>query len=207
MNIVIYIGVLIFSVVVHEVCHGLMAERCGDKTARFSGRLTLNPIPHLDPVGSILLPLFAIISHLPVLGWAKPVPVNPYNFNNPRRDMVLVALAGPFSNIGLAIIASIILRLPFIPAFSYLEHLFFCFVITNFLLALFNLVPIPPLDGSRIIAYLLPPQTSFRVSFLEPFGFILLILLLGFGALNFIAKIALYLSYLGVGGRFSHFNL
>lgn len=207
MNLIIYVCVLIFSVVVHEVCHGLMADKCGDYTARVSGRLTLNPIPHLDPIGSILMPLLAFISHIPVPGWAKPVPVNPYNLNNPRKDIVKVALAGPLSNIGLAIASSIILRSPVIPAFSYLEHTLLCFVIANFLLALFNLIPIPPLDGSRVIAYLLPSQTSFRVGFLEPFGFILIILLLGFGFLNFIGKIAIDLSYLGIGERISHFSL
>ncbi|MEW6102732.1 MAG: site-2 protease family protein [bacterium] len=207
MGLIIYIAVLLFSVVIHEVSHGFVADRCGDHTARLSGRLTLNPVAHLDPIGSILVPLFAFITHIPVPAWAKPVPVNPYNLNNPKIDMVKVALAGPFSNIGLAIISSIILRFPFIPAFSYLEHILFCFVIANFLLAFFNLIPIPPLDGSRIIAYLLPSYTSFRVSFLEPFGFIFLILLLSFGFLDFIVKIALQLSYLGVGERIFHFHL
>lgn len=193
--------------IIHEVSHGLMADKCGDSTARLSGRLTLNPLFHLDPIGSILLPLFAFISHIPVPGWAKPVPVNPYNLNNPRKDIVKVALAGPLSNIGLAIVASIILRSPIIPAFSYLEHILFCFVIANFLLAIFNLIPIPPLDGSRIIAYLLPSQTSFKISLLEPFGFILIILLIGLGFLDFIVKIAFYLSFLGIGERVFHFHL
>lgn len=193
--------------VVHEVFHGLMADKCGDPTARNLGRLTLNPIPHLDFVGSILMPLFAFISHIPVPGWAKPVPINPYNFNNPRKDIIKVALAGPFSNIGLAITSSIILRSPIIPAFSYLEHLLLCFVIANFLLALFNLIPIPPLDGSKILAYLLPSQTSTRVSFLEPFGFILIILLISLGFLSFIVKGTFYLSYLTIGNRLLHFHL
>ncbi|MEW6006592.1 MAG: site-2 protease family protein [bacterium] len=207
MNLVIYIAVLLFSVVIHEVSHGLVADRCGDKTARLSGRLSLNPVAHLDPIGSILVPLFAFVTHIPVPAWAKPVPVNPYNLNNPRNDMVKVSLAGPLSNIGLAIISSIILRLSFIPVGSYLEHLLLCFVIANFLLAIFNLIPIPPLDGSRIIAYFLPPDTSFKVSFLEPFGFIILILLLGFGFFNFIVQIAFRLSYFGVGERIFHFYL
>ncbi|MEW6680461.1 MAG: site-2 protease family protein [bacterium] len=207
MNLVIYIAVLLFSVVIHEVSHAFVADRCGDKTARLSGRLSLNPVAHLDPIGSILVPLFAFITHIPVPAWAKPVPVNPYNLNNPRNDMVKVALAGPLSNIGLALISSIILRLSFIPVGSYLEHILLCFVIANFLLSLFNLIPIPPLDGSRIIACLLPPNTSFKVSFLEPFGFIILILLLSFGFFNFIVQIAFRLSCFGVGERIFHFYL
>lgn len=206
MNLIIYVCVLIFSVVVHEVFHGLMADKCGDPTARELGRLTLNPLRHLDPIGSILMPIFAFISHIPVPGWAKPVPINPYNFKNPN-DIIKVALAGPFSNIGLAITSSIILRSPIIPAFSYLEHLLLCFVIANILLALFNLIPIPPLDGSRIMAYFLPSLTSFRISSLEPFTFILLFLLVSFGFLDFIVKATFYLSYFMVGNRFSHFHL
>ncbi|MEW6481651.1 MAG: site-2 protease family protein [bacterium] len=207
MNLVIYIAVLLFSVVIHEVSHAFVADTCGDKTARLSGRLSLNPVAHLDPIGSILVPLFAFITHIPVPAWAKPVPVNSYNLNNPRSDMVKVALAGPLSNIGLALISSIILRLSFIPVGSYLEQILLCFVIANFLLSLFNLIPIPPLDGSRIIAYFLPPNTSFKVSFLEPFGFIILILLLSFGFFNFIVQIAFRLSYFGVGERIFHFYL
>lgn len=207
MGLIIYICVLIFSVIVHEVFHGLMAEKCGDPTAREEGRLTLNPLPHLDPFGSILMPLFAFISHIPVPGWAKPVPINPYNFNNPRKDIMKVALAGPLSNIGLAIISSIILRSPIIPPFSPLEHLLFCFVIANILLALFNLLPIPPLDGSRIIDYLLVSQTSLRVRLPEHFGFILLFLLVSLGFFNFIVKATFYLSYVMVGKRIFYFHL
>lgn len=207
MNLIIYITVLLFSVVIHEVCHGLIADKCGDSTAKDSGRLTLNPVSHLDPIGSILMPLFAFITHLPVPAWAKPVPVNPYNLNNPGKDMVKVAISGPLSNIGLAIVSSIVLRSSLIPQGSYLEHLFLCFVIANFLLAIFNLIPIPPLDGSRIMAYLLPPQTSFMVSRLEPFGFIILILLLYSGSLDFIVRLAFYLSYWTAGEVFFHFHL
>ncbi|HAW49699.1 TPA: site-2 protease family protein [bacterium] len=206
MNLIIYVFALILSIVIHEIAHGFVADKCGDPTARLSGRLTLNPLNHLDPIGSILIPLFVFITTIPVPGWAKPVPVNPYNLNNPRIDMVKVAFAGPFANIGLAVVSSIILRLPIIPPNTYLEHLFLCFVVANFLLALFNLIPIPPLDGSRIVAGLLP-STSFRPSPLEPFGFIIIILLLYSGAFKFIVNLALYLSCLGVGERFLHFAL
>ncbi|MEK9148830.1 MAG: site-2 protease family protein [Candidatus Desantisbacteria bacterium] len=206
MNLFIYFAVLIFSVTVHEVAHGWMADKCGDSTARLYKRLTLNPLAHLDLVGSILIPLLLFLTRSPImLGWAKPVPVNFYNLRNPKADMVKVALAGPGANIGLALISSLILRLGAVPQLTLLEHLLLCGVIVNFILAIFNLLPIPPLDGSKILMGILPSGLSNKYARLERFGFFILILFIAVGALDFVVHLAFYLSYFGVGER--HFHL
>lgn len=174
---IINIVILIMSIVVHEVAHGWAANKLGDPTAKLDGRLTLNPIKHLDPVGSILIPGLLLITGTPFLfGWAKPVPFNPYNLRNPRRDEALIAAAGPASNIIIAIIAGIILRL-FAPMLApLLVSALFLTVVLNLVLAIFNLVPIPPLDGSKILFSVLPQSyTGFRAT-LEGFGFFLVIL-------------------------------
>ncbi len=155
-----YIVVLIFSVIVHEVSHGAIADYLGDPTARLEGRLTLNPISHIDPFGSVLLPLIMYISTGSVFGWAKPVPYNPYNLKNPKSGAALIAAAGPASNLLLAIIFGFALKssaaLGISPA---LAQAFATIVYTNVLLAVFNLVPIPPLDGSKLLFGLLPNTT------------------------------------------------
>jgi Zn-dependent protease len=157
MTTVFTILVLILSVVVHEVAHGWAAYALGDPTAKLAGRLTLNPLPHLDPLGSVFLPLLLFITHSPILfGWAKPVPYNPYNLQAGRWGPAMVAVAGPVSNLFLAGIFSIIIRLTMgaMPiAFFQLTALI---VIINLGLALFNLIPIPPLDGSKILFALIP---------------------------------------------------
>jgi Zn-dependent protease len=161
MDTVFSIIILVMSVVIHEVCHGYAALSQGDRTAQYEGRLSLNPIKHLDPIGSILVPL--ILSLIPpyvVFGWAKPVPVNPYNFRNQRWGEVLVAAAGPASNFAIALVFGLIIRfgssLSFLPAsfFSIAASL----VIINLMLTVFNLVPVPPLDGSKIFFGLLPAR-------------------------------------------------
>src|SRR5258708_5527477 len=156
LSIVIFFIILLFSVIFHEVAHGLMAERLGDPTARYAGRLTLNPIPHIDPIGSILLPLmmwFATNGQF-VLGSAKPVPVDYRNFKNVRLGMILVAIVGPLTNFLLACIAAAVLR--FTPHISSKGiELLSQFVLLNLVLTIFNLLPVPPLDGSKILAGLL----------------------------------------------------
>ena len=149
------IVVIIFSAVIHEVMHGVMADRLGDPTARYAGRLTLNPLKHLDPFGSVLLPVVLAFSHSPFLfGWALPVPYNPYNLRVGRFSEAMVAGAGPLSNLGIALGTGILLRTGIIPETA--VSLLFTIVIVNVMLFLFNLIPIPPLDGSKILSSLLP---------------------------------------------------
>ena len=167
--------VLLFSVIVHEVAHGYVAGLNGDPTARMLGRITLNPLPHIDPVGTILLPLLLYLAHLPVVGMAKPVPVNPLNFRNYRWGEFAVSAAGPLSNLALAVAFSVLLRLGFEnPGVLALAQLG---IQINILLALFNLIPIPPLDGSHILAILLPRELARLYSYLQPVGFILILIL------------------------------
>jgi len=171
---------ILFSLTIHELSHGLVANWLGDNTAKWMGRLTMNPLKHLDPVGTIMI-IFTAISGFGI-GWAKPVPVNPANFNNPKRDMAVVALAGPLSNILLAIIAAFMMNVDMsflmneirIPV---IEMIKFSFLI-NIGLAVFNLIPVPPLDGGRILCGILPKKMAYGFSQIEPYGFIILILLL-----------------------------
>jgi len=155
---ILQIPVLFFSVIIHEFAHGYTAYRHGDDTAYLSGRLSFNPLPHIDPVGTILLPVACIMMGFPAIGWAKPVPVNPYRLHSPRADMAKVAAAGPISNISLAILAAIFFKvLTLVPTgllggdltYTLLKTLGFAVVI-NLLLAVFNLIPLYPLDGSQI---------------------------------------------------------
>jgi Zn-dependent protease len=174
--------VLLFSVIVHEVAHGYIALLNGDPTARMLGRITLNPVPHIDPVGTILLPLLLYLSGAPVVGMAKPVPVNPLNFRNYRWGEFAVSAAGPLSNLALAVVFSVLLRLGVDnPGFVTLAILG---VRINIILALFNLIPIPPLDGSHILALLLPRELAQLYSHLQPVGFILILILFYTGILG-----------------------
>ncbi|MDE2041280.1 MAG: site-2 protease family protein [Patescibacteria group bacterium] len=158
---ILTIIILIFSVIVHEVSHGLMALRLGDPTARLQGRLTLNPLKHIDPIGSIVVPIITSLSGF-TFGWAKPVIYNPYNLRNRRTGEFLIALAGPVSNLTIAVVFSLIMRVymaganaaltsPFLQIVSYI-------VLINLVLALFNLIPVPPLDGSKLFLSFLPHQ-------------------------------------------------
>ena len=175
--------VLILSVIIHEISHGYAALALGDPTAKFEGRLTLNPLKHLDPIGSFLVPLLLIISHAGIIiGWAKPVPFNPYNLRNARWGEALVAMAGPASNIIVALIFSMIFR--FAPQYIMLNQTFLVtigyVVWINIILAIFNLVPIPPLDGSKILFAILPYRWQrVRESF-EKYGLIFVFIFIFF---------------------------
>ncbi|RJP74629.1 MAG: site-2 protease family protein [Candidatus Abyssobacteria bacterium SURF_17] len=186
--------ILLFSCCVHEFAHAWMAYRCGDDTAMLSGRMTLNPIPHIDPIGTIAFPLLALLMGTPfLLGWAKPVPVNPRRFNNYRRDDILVSVSGIASNLVLALLAATLLRtiyvfggFPFIrPIVFILQYLMYL----NVVLAVFNLIPIPPLDGSHVLYHYLPMQTAWQFRRLEQFGFIILILFLMTGVFRHIVAV------------------
>ncbi len=175
--------VLLFSVIVHEVAHGYVALLNGDPTARISGRITLNPGPHIDPIGTILLPALLLLSHAGIIfGWAKPVPVNPLNYRNYRWGEFAVSAAGPVSNLALAMVFSFLLRLG-LGGLGLMKLAYFG-VSINIFLALFNLVPIPPLDGSHILAILLPRDLARLYAYLEPVGFILILALFYTGILG-----------------------
>ena len=155
MEIIIGLIILIGSIIVHEISHGFVADRLGDPTPRLSGRLTLNPFVHIDPIGSILVPLLLYLSHSGFLfGWAKPVPINPDNLPDRQFDEVKVALAGPLSNLALAVLAALLARL--LPVDGVVLGWLITVVHFNLVLAIFNLIPIPPLDGSRLLAVVLP---------------------------------------------------
>lgn len=185
--------ILIFSAILHEIAHGLTAERLGDPTARISGRLTLNPKNHIDPYMTILLPLMTFFSSggNVILGGAKPVPVDPFNLKDGRKDLALISLAGPLTNILIAIAGSLIIHLfyPVNPLLlaqgSLLGFLLLNIVYLNLLLGIFNLLPIPPLDGSKIFALLLPEKSAQAYMSLQSLGFLLLIFLLFFPIGNF----------------------
>ena len=186
-SIVIYIAILLFSVIFHEVAHGLMAEKLGDPTARYAGRLTLNPIPHIDLFGSILLPAFLILVNSPILfGAAKPVPVDYNNLRNLRWGVLLVSFAGPATNFILAALAAAVYRLaPDISSTG--QALLIQTILLNLVLALFNLITIPPLDGSKILASLfgfLNSSWMYSMLQLERYGFIILILFLYTGLIQ-----------------------
>jgi len=178
---------ILFAIVVHEVSHGWVAKKFGDNTAYMLGRLTLNPFKHIDPVGTILVPLLMLVFFKFAFGWAKPVPVDWRNLNNPRRDMVFVAAAGPFSNLLMAIAWGLIIHLAALLPNSLLvikEPLIYMGAIgifANVILMVFNLVPLPPLDGGRVAVGLLPPRLSYMLSQLEPYGLIIIVLLLASG--------------------------
>ena len=175
--------VLLFSLTIHEMAHAWTADRLGDPTARLLGRVSLNPLVHADPIGTILFPLIALISNAPLIGWAKPVPVNTRHLGSPRRDFVLVAAAGPASNLIIAIAAATVLAvLPIsphtlgdsvnvsVPAATILSQL----VRLNVLLAVFNMIPIPPLDGGNVLAGILPRPAAAVFNQIRPYGFLLL---------------------------------
>ncbi len=211
-TIIIQILVVLFALSVHESAHGWMAEKFGDPTARLQGRITLNPIAHIDPVGTIVFPLILAIIGAPVFGWAKPVMVNPNNLRNPKKDNIYISAAGPVSNIIVAII-SIILFLIFkrvaltgaAPGNSHVIEavslILLYTILINIFLAIFNLIPIPPLDGSGIIEGVLKGDALVNYEKIKPYGFFILLAIIYLGIFDMIAnpiiKIVMRLVYYG----------
>ena len=191
-SILVSLPVFLLAIILHEVAHGWVAYRLGDPTAKWAGRLTLNPVSHIDPLGAIffLISLAAGIG----FGWAKPVPVNVYNMKDPRRGMVLVSLAGPAANAAQALIYALILRVMgagiFFPSVDpgLLGYVCYAGVIVNIMLAIFNLLPVPPLDGSKILMGLLPHRQAYSLSRIEPYGMLILLFLIFTHSIDYLAR-------------------
>lgn len=192
-DLIIQVPVFLFALTIHEVSHGYVASLCGDQTARMQGRLTMNPLKHLDPLGTLAI----FLIHF---GWAKPVPVDPRNFRNPHRDMMLVSLAGPMANLATMVVSLLVLIVlvslgPAIPVFvaEPLMAMFYLSCWINFILAIFNMIPIPPLDGSKVLMGLLPPRYAQQLARLDGAGFILIMILAFTGVfgklINFIQRL------------------
>ncbi|MGB2905657.1 MAG: site-2 protease family protein [Candidatus Aminicenantaceae bacterium] len=202
--------VILFAITIHEAAHGWAANKLGDPTAMILGRVTLNPIAHIDPFGTVLLPLLMVIMGAPPIGWAKPVPVNPMNLKNPKKDNLLISAAGPVSNMLAATLAGIVFKIIIglrprtiydlnlaldrggsIPGFNpipILAIILFYAVFLNMFLAVFNLIPIPPLDGSGILIGLISESAAQKVEQLRPFGIIIVFGMLWLGILDIILK-------------------
>lgn len=186
---ILFIAILIISVVIHEVAHGYMANYLGDPTARLQGRLTMNPIPHIDPIGSIVVPgLLALSGTGVIFGWAKPVPYNPHNIAN-RYGNALVAAAGPAVNFLLAAVAGAILQLTAVTAGSALGMFLLGVILINVVLGVFNLVPIPPLDGSKILFDFLPARFNYIRDNIERYGFVILLIVIFSGLIVLISPV------------------
>jgi Zn-dependent protease len=193
-QIFIAFSVLVFSLTVHEAAHAWAADRLGDPTARLLGRVSLNPVVHVDPIGTILFPLAGMISGAPLIGWAKPVPVAVWRFERGRRDYLMVAAAGPVSNLAVAFLAAVALRL--LPpsllepsqagVLAPLARIAWEALQINLLLAVFNLLPVPPLDGSSVLAGLLPESAASRFDRVRPYGFVLLYALMLSGGFSLV---------------------
>jgi Zn-dependent protease len=187
--------VLIASLTFHEAAHAWTANRLGDPTARLLGRLSLNPVVHIDPIGTLLFPLIAMVTGAPLIGWAKPVPVDMRNLREPKRDFAIVAIAGPVSNLLLAIGGAALMSAAFgegaidaLRADDMLATGLFMFILLNVLLAVFNMIPIPPLDGGNVLIGILPAPMAAVIEQLRTYGFVLLYLLLLTGVLGAITR-------------------
>lgn len=180
---------IILAITLHEVSHGLVAKHLGDRTADMQGRLTLNPLKHIDPIGTVVVPLFLVFTTGFLFGWARPVPVDPRNFKRPREDMALVALAGPVSNLVMALFWAIIMSLS-VHVLNQtwigepLSLMAEVGIMINLVLMLLNLLPLPPLDGGRIVTGILKPAAAYRFAQIERYGFVILLVLLFTGILG-----------------------
>lgn len=183
---------VLFAITLHEVAHGWVASKLGDQTAKLSGRLTINPIKHIDLVGTLILPLFMLIFTSFIFGWAKPVPVDQRNLRHPRSDMALVAVAGPMANFLMALFWAAIAKLGFVLLGSEnwfsvpLIYMGQAGIMINVVLGVLNCLPIPPLDGGRVLMNLVPGRVAWQLHRLEPYGFFILILLMFSGILSYI---------------------
>ncbi|MFH1856976.1 MAG: site-2 protease family protein [Candidatus Omnitrophota bacterium] len=178
----LFFVILIFSISLHEVFHGWTAYKLGDPTAKLMGRLTLNPIAHIDPIGTIFLPIVTFLFAGVPFGYAKPVPINYYNLRNPKKDMILIGFAGPAANFSIAFLLALVLKTGLTPLF--ITQLFMSGIFINIFLGVFNLVPIPPMDGSRVVTGILPNELAASYLKLEPFGFIIVLAMLYFGLID-----------------------
>jgi len=182
---VIYFFAVVAAIILHEISHGVVAWWFGDDTARRAGRLTLNPVPHIDPFGSIIMPALGALSGIPVFGWAKPVPVNPNQMRNPRRDMLIVSLAGPVTNLALMVVGAIVARALYHPELGVflitqlplVVQIALSFAVVNMFLGIFNLLPIPPLDGSALLERVLPRDWLPGWQQFRPYGLFILLFL------------------------------
>jgi len=206
---IISLFVVLFAITVHEASHGWAALKMGDPTAFHMGRISLNPIHHIDPIGTILLPLILIIMGAPPFGWAKPVPVNPLNLRNPRRDNLLISAAGPLSNFIVAFIAFLIIKIfialdpsllygrigSFSNLLSPIITILYYTVLINVILAIFNLIPIPPLDGSGVLMGLISEEAAEKYEQIRPYGFLILLVLIMTGIIGRILGFVLRVVY------------
>jgi Zn-dependent protease len=196
-NLAGFFVILLFSLCFHELAHGLVAKWRGDNTALMMGRITMNPVAHMDLQGTVILPMITIVlnsmgAHLPLFGWAKPVPVNPRNLKNPRTDMFWIALAGPGSNILLALVATVlwmgVVKTMMTSAyFTAVNTLLQQFIITNLFLAFFNILPLHPLDGGKVLARFLPTDLNYKLEQNEHISSLILLILLVAGGLQWLA--------------------
>jgi Zn-dependent protease len=203
LRVIVQFLVVLFAISVHESAHAWAADKFGDPTARLQGRISLNPIAHIDLLGTIIFPLLMALMHAPVFGWAKPVMVNPYNLRNRRRDGMFIAAAGPVSNLlvgSVSILVFLLIRdtalIRSIPVLTILLYL----IMINVYLAIFNLIPIPPLDGSGILEGMLTGEALSVYERIKPYGFIILLAIIYLNVLDFIARpiLALVMSIIGV---------